>query len=397
MISPRAVRGALIPGLALSLFGIFWTLHTTRKATSVRPGADPRGDPVQSLDPPAEVAADQKSAELLPLAGGALASSIQEPIALSARLRSRHRRAYSIWRDKLRYEQPSYTGFPSLERMHFTEIRLWALAFPDRCLEVAVGLLKDPAADAADQEFALYALSVLAREGSEAAVRTLSDAARSTNGELSQRAIDTLAKCGRVQLHLDVLIPAAFEGKTSAIAALSCDGSLENVSRMETLVATLEKSGVPGQRHGLSAARDALEKSRVLQSQDWKETILGIIADPENKRGYWLTWALSIVSSRPVDGARLALQTCLQRYEQREIEFLRNRIGFDSGQDPRSELITSIDLSDHQTHYDDVLWTYSKLGGELSSWQKGRLEHFGLLGDPKQLLEEQLKRPRRWD
>jgi hypothetical protein len=292
------------------------------------------------------------------------------------------------------YDDVCYTGFPSLERMHLTEIRLLALAFPEQSFTLARALLHDPNSDRVDKDFACYALGILLQAGLPEALETLVKATKSGDGQISKKAIETIAEFGSLKRHLDVLLPAAVEGNIPAIQALGHDGSIESVSRLETLVSTLENSPLPEMGYAVMEAQEALENARILGQQEWKALLLDIVV---NQGGHKVPWVLKVMETRTIEGIDVALRDYLRRSEQLEIKFLRDVPGFDQRHNPMDYLVTSIKLSDHQSYYDDVLLAYSKLGGSLSSLQKARLEHFGMLGDPKELLRIQLSKKSVWD
>jgi hypothetical protein len=313
-------------------------------------------------------------------------------------VRSRYRKA-AAYLEKVLSEPTSHRGFPALERLHLTEVRLWALAFPQQTILTAKKLLWDPAADRDDQNLALYALGILAREGNDPAILELAKVAHDAQGTLATRAIDTLARSGRMERQLPLMVQAAFGGNVLAIDALGYDGSIENVSRLKVMVNTLEKSVIPHHEWALIAAASALEQVEALQRPDWPKLVIEILSGSDDSHARWFPWALNVAEARKPEGAVVVLQDYLQGAETRELDSLRglSNLTLAPPPDPETALVSSIDLASHQYYYDEVLLAYYKLGGQLSTRQRARLVYFGMIGDPLEALKVQLSRQSRWE
>lgn len=382
-----------IPLCGIAVLGAFWLLQSRHNLGRVASGVDREGIASHGQTPRSIELERGHSDDAILKQTTSESTEALDPVALFGDLRRRHRMAAVRYARKP-FDEVCYTGFPSLERLHLTEIRLLSLSFPEKSFTLARALLHDPSSDKVDKDLACYSLGILLQAGLPEASETLVQATKTRDSAVSQKAIETIADFGSLTRHRDILIPAAFEGHIPAIQALGRDGSIENISRLETLVSTLEKSPLPGLWYAVMEAQEALEKARILGQQEWNALLLDIIV---TQGGHKVPWVLKVIETQPIEGIDLAFRDFLQKAEHREIEFLRNAPGFDQRHNPTEDLICSIDLSDHQSYYDDVLLAYSKLGAKLSSLQKARLEYFGMLGDPKELLRIQLSKKSVWD
>jgi len=265
---------------------------------------------------------------------------------------------------------------------HAREVRLFAHAFPDPAVRLAVGRLEDPAAPAHERVVALLVLLPLAPRGTPALEKVLLDIIAAGDEHLRPFAVGNLAARDPSGKHREIYRALCRKGDATSFDAVLRFLDAGTRPFLKELAAI--PRGVPypeGQAPPL--AERALADLDLLESPDrvrrLEERILTFDDD------------LRIVDlSRTIEHARQIGMRNVKEILARRLA--PTRAAF-AGADPAAA--ASARTWEKEPLYDEIMLLHAQEGGEPTPFELARLRHYGFAGNPEERLLELMKEPRR--
>jgi hypothetical protein len=282
----------------------------------------------------------------------------------------------------------SSLGFDRDRRMGYDSARLFAAAYPSEALGLALSWVHQEPPDAARRRFGFLVLEHLAKSGRQEAEQSLHSIAKGT-GDMADLALDALHAADSTGKYRSLYLERCRQGNFVGLNAVADHPDPE----IQVALMDIEKSN-PGKEfephNRRLAAKDSLEKCKLLESPDAGDRLKALIRDPESAMPQWFEWALRAASVRRVPELAETLQARLLAAEKKAEEFRKEFVETSPRVAEQVPLETDLRSGGGDLRYDDVLVAYWKLGGILNDFQKRRLYAYGYLGDPKERLAEVL-------